>query len=107
MDTIDLNKTFFGEANPIYTENYTNGPITGLISKILPNVYVAIGLILFFYLLAGGFMVVSASGNQHNLDQGKQIITNAIIGFIVVFASYWLIQMIQIVTGVQIFNFTL
>lgn len=96
MDLADL---FFGN-NPV--SQYANQPITAFISAILPNVYMVIGLVLFVYLLIGGFLVVSAAGNEHNLDQGKQIITSAIIGFIVVFASYWIIQAVEIVTGQNI-----
>ncbi|OGV97161.1 hypothetical protein A2W24_00445 [Microgenomates group bacterium RBG_16_45_19] len=96
---MDLQELFFGN-HPI--NQYAQRPVTELISKILPNVYVILGLILFIYLLIGGFMVIASAGNQHNLDQGKQIITNAIIGFIVVFASYWIIQAIEILTGLDI-----
>jgi hypothetical protein len=73
-----------------------------LIAKILPNAYIIAGLILFIYTIAGGFMIISSAGNPEATKEGQKIITNAIIGFVVIFCSYWIIQIIEIVTGVQI-----
>lgn len=72
-----------------------------LISAILPNVYIVSGLILFFLLLFGGFTIISSAGNTESIAKGKQTITGAIIGFVVIFASYWIIEIIQILTGIQ------
>ncbi len=52
-------------------------------------------------------MVVSSAGNAEKTDKGKQAITGAIIGFVIIFASYWIIQIIEIITGVNILNSTL
>ena len=80
-----------------------DGPF-GLISAILPNVYILAGIILFIYMVFGGFTLVTSGGNPENAQQGKKIITNAIIGFIIIFASFWIIQIIQIITGVNILS---
>jgi hypothetical protein len=81
--------------------------IYALVSLILPNAYVIAGLILFIYTLAGGFLIMTGASDPHKADSGKQIITNAIIGFAILFASYWLIQIIEIVTGVNFLNPTI
>jgi len=78
-----------------------------LVSTILPNILMIAGVILFFLIIAGGFMVVSSAGNAEKTDKGKQAITGAIIGFVIIFASYWIIQIIEIITGVNILNSTL
>lgn len=77
----------------------------GLISAILPNVYVLAGLILLFLLIFGGLTVIlgAGKGNQENVEKGKKVLTSTLIGFLVVFASYWIIQILEIVTGVEIF----
>lgn len=95
----NLAEKFFGD-NP--AKKYADKPIGTFISDVLPNVYTAIGLILFVYLLFGGFLIVTSSGNEHNMENGQKVITNAIIGLLVVFASYWIIQLIGIVTGIPI-----
>lgn len=77
-----------------------------LITAILPNIYVAASLILFFLLIGGGLMFMISAGreNPEGAATGKKAITAALIGFILIFASYWLIQIIEVVTGIQIFN---
>jgi len=87
--------------NKIQTGGYTNNP-TSLISAILPTFYIVAGLILFVYMIVGGFMVIGSSGDSKKAESGKEAITNAIIGFVIIFASYWIIQIIQIITGLKI-----
>ena len=76
-----------------------------LISSILPNIYVISGILLLIYLVFGGFLIITSAGNPDEAGKGKQIITNAIMGFMIIFASYWIIQIIQIITGIKILSF--
>jgi heme/copper-type cytochrome/quinol oxidase subunit 4 len=78
--------------------------IGGFISAVLPNVFIIAGVILLLLLLFGGFMT---SDNPEAQDKGKQAITSALIGFVIIFASYWIIQIIQVLTGVNILKSTL
>ena len=73
-----------------------------LISSILPNIYTVASLILLIYAVAGGFIFITAAGNTEQAGKGKQIITNALIGFLIIFASYWIIQAVTVITGVPI-----
>jgi len=75
-----------------------------LLNNILPNVYLVAGLIIFVMIVFGGFTILSNSGNQEKIAEGGKTITSAIIGLLVLFASYWIIQIIQVVTGIQILN---
>ncbi len=73
-----------------------------LVTQWLPNVYVAGGIILFFMVLGGGFSMVMNAGNQEKLQQGNKVLTSALVGFGILFGSYWIIQIIQVLTGVPI-----
>lgn len=75
-----------------------------LINNILPNVYIAGGLIIFFMIVFGGFTIISNAGNPDKIKDGTKTITSAIMGLLVLFASYWIIQIIQVVTGVRILS---
>jgi len=77
----------------------------GLISVILPNLYVLAGLILLFFLIFGGVTIILGAGNNNpdQMAKGKKILTTTLIGFLVVFFSYWVIQILEIVTGIPIF----
>ncbi|MFH2085899.1 MAG: hypothetical protein ABII21_03900 [bacterium] len=75
-----------------------------LINNILPNVYIAGGLVIFFMIIFGGFIIISNAGNKDKVADGGKIITSAIMGAGILFASYWIIQLIQVVTGLSILN---
>jgi hypothetical protein len=78
--------------------------VGSLINNILPNVYIAGGVIIFFMILFGGFTIIANAGNKDKIADGTKTITSAIIGLLVLFGSYWIIQLIQVVTGVSILN---
>jgi len=102
MTAADVKSAFFG-TNAIGDDRYTGtGGLGNIISDVLPNALVFSAFILFLYLIFGGFIIITASGNAKKADEGKQAVTNAIIGFIVIFTSYWIIQIIEIITGIPI-----
>lgn len=91
----------------IFTDPTTQKVSLGyFISAILPNIYVIAGIIAFFLLIGGGLMFIVSSGQQNpeGAGKGKQAITAALAGFVLIFASYWLIQIIEVITGIQIFQ---
>ena len=79
---------------------------SALISIILKNVYVLAGVFLLILLIFGGFSIImgAGQGDAKKTGQGKKAATSAVVGFLVIFASYWIIQIIQIITGFDILN---
>jgi len=81
-----------------------------LISIILRNVYMAAGLLLLALLIFGGISIIlgAGGGDPKKAGQGQKAATAAVIGFLIIFASYWIIQIIAFITGIeelrQIFN---
>jgi len=73
-----------------------------VISKLLPYILTLGGLILFAMLITGGFEVMTAATNAKKADAGKARITTAVIGFVIIFAAYWIAQILEIMTGVSI-----
>ena len=96
-----------GETFKIGDEPIGNKPGYGTIGKfvsvVLPNVYVLAGLIMFFLILLGGIGLISAGGDPEKLSAGSKKITIAIIGFVIIFVSYWIIQIIEILTNLTVF----
>jgi hypothetical protein len=78
----------------------------GFISAILPNVYMITGIILFVILLIGGLMIIvnAGSGNEEAVKNGQKAITASVIGLIIVFTSWWIIRIVEIVTSINIFT---
>lgn len=75
-----------------------------LINTLLPNVFMIAGVILFFYVIGAGFKMVMSPDNKKNAEEGKKAITFALSGFLIMIGAYWLVQIIEIVTGITIFG---
>ena len=79
-----------------------------LVSVLLKNLTAISGIILLCLLIAGGFIIMqSAGGDPKKAQQGQQLITNALTGFIIVICAYLIIQLVEIFTGLKILNPTL
>ena len=74
----------------------------GIISEVLKYAFPIAGTILFLMLIFAGVKMLTGATNSKNMDEGKQIIGTAIAGFIILFASYWIIQLIEVIFGIKI-----
>jgi len=75
----------------------------GIVSAALPYVFWIAGIILFFVLTFGGFNLLTSFGNPDKVKKGQQMIVSGLIGFAVIFISYWLIQVLEIALGINLF----
>jgi hypothetical protein len=75
-----------------------------LVTVVVSNAFVLAGIIAFLLLIMGGFGIIASagSGDTKKMEQGKQAITGAAIGLIVIVGSFWIVQIIQTVTGVAL-----
>ncbi len=76
-----------------------NLTIADIVSGIIPYLFVLAGLFLLLYLVLGGIQLMVSGGDPKKTEAAKGKITNAVIGFVIVFVSYWLVQILQIVFG--------
>lgn len=74
------------------------------VSTLARNAIVIAGIIMIAMIIYGGFQMINGAGRDpQNMVKARQIITTGLIGFIVVFAAYWLVQIVEALTGVEIF----
>lgn len=73
-----------------------------VITVILPYVYVIAGLILFGLLVIGGFGLLTSAGNPDSVKKAQSKIVSALTGFVIIFISYWLAQIMEIIFKIQI-----
>lgn len=74
----------------------------GIISEVLGFAFPIAGIVLFVIMVLAGFKILSGATNSKAIDEGKQMITSALIGFIILFAAYWIAQLIQLIFGISI-----
>ena len=95
-----------GEKNTdksINTATHLNS-VGNLISTILPNVFVIAGVIIFFFIILGGFTMITSAGNPEKQKEGSAMITGAVMGFVIIFGAYWIVQLLEWILGVSILN---
>lgn len=96
----------FPGVSPGIASNPAYQSLGGFISKILPNIYVIAGVIFFIFLVVGGLTVImgAGKGESETTKKGGGAIASALIGFLIIFASWWIIQLVETLTGVKIFG---
>lgn len=79
-----------------------NGGILNVVSVVLYNIYVFAGIILLLMVFAGGLGMILNAGNAEKQKQSSQTLSSAVMGFVILFVSYWLIKIIEIVFGLTL-----
>ncbi len=99
---VEIGENFFGKDSKTPLTEISG--IGTLVSIIVNTAFVLAGIILLFFFIFGGISMIAGAGkdNPDQAAKGKQAITSALLGFIVVFASYWIVQLIELITGIII-----
>ena len=80
--------------------------IGSLIAIILKNSLTVAGIILLVLLIFGGltYIIGAGSDDSKKTAQGSAAVTSALVGFAVVLLAYFIVQIIEVVTGLNILN---
>ena len=73
-----------------------------IITTAMPYLFAIAGTILFVMIVMGGIEIMMGAGNPKSAENGKNRITAAIIGFFILFCSFWIGQIVQIIFGINI-----
>lgn len=76
-----------------------NGTIGAILSNAMPFILGIAGLALLVMLIFAGYGFMTAAGDAKKMEKAKQQLTWAIVGFLIVFGSYWLIQIVSLMFG--------
>ncbi len=86
------------ESLPSFGGNITIG---GVISAFLPYLFGLTGFFMFIYLVIGAYQVLISQGDPKQMAAGREKITYAIIGFIIMFSAFWIVRIIGEVLNIQ------
>lgn len=80
--------------------------VGALVSVFFPNVLVIIGVILLVLILGAGFTLITSAGagDPQKTGQAKKTLTYALVGVFLIFSSFFIIQIVTFITGIQITN---
>ena len=85
-------------------ENLTNLQFSGIISAGIQLVLVISAIVFFFILVLGGIRWITSGGDKGKTEAARNQITAALVGLVIVFAAWAIIQLISTFFGVDILN---
>lgn len=105
MEKLAAAATSFPEVSPPEGFEFTGekANIGAIINDLVPYIFALAGLLLLFILILGGFELMTSAGDPKKMEAAKGKITNAVIGFIIIFVAYWLVQILEVIFGLTIF----
>jgi hypothetical protein len=92
-----------GVFNPSADSTNSLTGVSGIVTLFLNVAFVVAGIILLLFFILGGIGLISSAGqdNPQKTEQSKKTITSAVIGFVIVFASYWIVKLIGQLLGIS------
>ncbi len=95
---MDIGTTFLKGSSNFQSLN----SISNIVSLFINGAFVISGLILLFFFIMGGIGMIASAGESdpQKAEQAKKTITSAVIGFVIVFTSYWIVKLISSLLGI-------
>ena len=75
-----------------------------LVTTIVKNGFVLAGVVSFVLLIFGGLGIIVAAGDSKKLESARGRIVGSVLGLIIVVASFWIVQILEKVTGLKLLN---
>ena len=95
----------FGPLESIATPNFAGGKIGNIVSALIPYLFAFAGFLLIIYLLYGGYKYLLSRGDPKAMQEARGVITNALIGFVIVFLAFWAVQLVGELLGIVVIRF--
>lgn len=90
---------------PDYTDTgfkFANKTLAEVINQLFPYIFGFAGLAFFIMLIWGGITLMTAAGDPAKSKSGYGKISAGLIGFLIVFVSYFVAQLVEVILGIKI-----
>ena len=104
MSALEEQLNQIGNPDKIKSELTRPTAVSYLISQILQYALIIAGLILFGMIISAGFMLLTSGGDPKKTEAGRDRLTHALIGFLIVFAAFWIAQILQVIFNIPILS---
>lgn len=81
--------------------------IGGIVSGLIRLILVIAALVFFFILVIGGIRWIASGGDKAQTEAARNQITAALVGLVIVFAAWAIVQLINTFFGINIFELSL
>ena len=97
---LSINKTPIPVTPGVDQANFDD--LGGIFTRLLQYIFPLSGLILFAMILISGFQLLTSAGDPKGMEQAKQRLTWGVVGFLIIFVSFWLMKMLEFLLGITI-----
>lgn len=80
------------------------GGLSVILSVVVRNIYIFAAIILFFMIFIGGLGMILNAGNADKQKQSSKTVSSAVGGFAILFISYWIIKLVELIFKVKILD---
>ncbi len=83
-------------------EGFKAGKLSSLgviIGELMPYIFAISGIILLFMIVIAGYSLLTSAGNPESIEKGKKRLTAGLVGFIIIFAAFWIWQLVAVFMG--------
>ncbi len=84
-----------------------NLTVPSIVSALIRITLVVAALVFFFILVIGGIKWIVSGGDKTQTEAARNQITAALVGLVIVFAAWAIIQLVQIFFGIDILQLTI
>lgn len=70
-------------------------PTAAFIVEIINAILKIISAVVLLMFITGGLFLITAQGDSNQVQRGKEILTNAIIGFLIVLSAFFIVMSVQ------------
>jgi len=78
--------------------------IGGIITALITLLMIVAALIFFFMLVWGGISYITAGGDKAKTEKSQSQITSALIGLVIVFAAWAIVNLVSLFFGIDLLN---
>ena|SRR3989338_8581270 len=104
MSPLEQKLSEIGNPPDIKSDLTTASGISYLFSQLLQYSLIIAGLILLAMIISAGFTLLTSAGDPKKIEAGKNRLTHAALGFLIVFAAYWIAQILQVIFNLPILS---
>ena len=72
-----------------------------LVTKSIPYIFATAGIILLLNIVASGFKMMTSKGDPKAMQGAQAKLTTSAIGILILFSSFWIVQLIMKFLGIN------
>jgi uncharacterized membrane protein len=85
----------------VSSPNFIGADMGDIINKLVLYLFPLAGILMLLYLLFGGYKYMLSRGDPKAIADARDTITTAVVGFIIVFVAFWIVQIVGVVLGIE------